>query len=94
MEEDVEDEVPEIKAAHFEESMKFARRSVSDAAFVSTWHLLRLCSSLEVSGRSLGSLRLAVRPLVPVGWTLLLLLLVRLMMMIFITSFKARHSLS
>ena len=30
MEEDVEDEVPEIKAAHFEESMKFARRSVSD----------------------------------------------------------------
>lgn len=31
MEEDVEDEVPEIKAAHFEESMKFARRSVSDA---------------------------------------------------------------
>ncbi|KAF5791348.1 putative vesicle-fusing ATPase [Helianthus annuus] len=27
MEEDVEDEVPEIKAAHFEESMKFARRS-------------------------------------------------------------------
>lgn len=31
MEEDVEDEVAEIKAAHFEESMKFARRSVSDA---------------------------------------------------------------
>lgn len=31
MEEDVEDEVPEIRAAHFEESMKFARRSVSDA---------------------------------------------------------------
>lgn len=31
MDEDVEDEVPEIKAAHFEESMKFARRSVSDA---------------------------------------------------------------
>lgn len=26
------DEVPEIKAAHFEESMKYARRSVSDAA--------------------------------------------------------------
>ncbi|KAJ6888765.1 hypothetical protein NC652_029762 [Populus alba x Populus x berolinensis] len=31
MEEDDVDEVPEIKAAHFEESMKFARRSVSDA---------------------------------------------------------------
>jgi len=31
MEEDVEDEVSEIKAAHFEESMKYARRSVSDA---------------------------------------------------------------
>lgn len=31
MDEDVEDEVSEIKPAHFEESMKFARRSVSDA---------------------------------------------------------------
>ncbi|KAG4392632.1 hypothetical protein GLYMA_04G186000v4 [Glycine max] len=31
MEEDDTDEVPEIKPAHFEESMKFARRSVSDA---------------------------------------------------------------
>lgn len=32
MEEDDDiDEVSEIKAAHFEESMKFARRSVSDA---------------------------------------------------------------
>ncbi|CAL9156553.1 unnamed protein product [Musa hybrid cultivar] len=31
MEEDDADEVAEIKAAHFEESMKFARRSVSDA---------------------------------------------------------------
>lgn len=31
MEEDETDEVAEIKAAHFEESMKFARRSVSDA---------------------------------------------------------------
>ena len=31
MEEDEVDEVAEIKAAHFEESMKFARRSVSDA---------------------------------------------------------------
>lgn len=31
MEEDVDDEVAEIKAAHFEESMKYARRSVSDA---------------------------------------------------------------
>lgn len=32
MDEDAaEDEVSEIKAAHFEESMKFARRSVSDA---------------------------------------------------------------
>ena len=30
MEED-ENEVAEIKAAHFEESMKYARRSVSDA---------------------------------------------------------------
>ncbi|PIA33145.1 hypothetical protein AQUCO_04200122v1 [Aquilegia coerulea] len=30
MEEDDEDEVPEISVAHFEESMKFARRSVSD----------------------------------------------------------------
>ncbi|KAK9126642.1 hypothetical protein Scep_015488 [Stephania cephalantha] len=29
MEEDVDDEVAEIKAAHFEESMKYARRSVS-----------------------------------------------------------------
>ncbi|GLT56825.1 hypothetical protein SLA2020_298410 [Shorea laevis] len=31
MDEGVEDEVAEIKAAHFEESKKFARRSVSDA---------------------------------------------------------------
>ncbi|KAL0418229.1 UNVERIFIED_CONTAM: Cell division cycle protein 48 [Sesamum radiatum] len=31
MDEDVDDEVSEIKPAHFEESMKFARRSVSDA---------------------------------------------------------------
>ena len=32
MEEDIEEEeVAEIKAAHFEESMKYARRSVSDA---------------------------------------------------------------
>jgi len=31
MEEDIEDDVAEIKAAHFEESMKYARRSVSDA---------------------------------------------------------------
>ena len=31
MDEDVEEEVAEIKGAHFEESMKFARRSVSDA---------------------------------------------------------------
>ncbi|CAN6466639.1 unnamed protein product [Victoria cruziana] len=31
MDEDDVDEVPEIKAAHFEESMKYARRSVSDA---------------------------------------------------------------
>ena len=30
MEEDVNDEVSEIKPAHFEESMKYARRSVSD----------------------------------------------------------------
>ncbi|CAN6466632.1 unnamed protein product [Victoria cruziana] len=31
MEEDDVDDVPEIRAAHFEESMKYARRSVSDA---------------------------------------------------------------
>ena len=31
MDEDENDEVAEIRAAHFEESMKFARRSVSDA---------------------------------------------------------------
>lgn len=31
MDEDVEEEIAEIKAAHFEESMKYARRSVSDA---------------------------------------------------------------
>lgn len=31
MDEDVEEEMAEIKAAHFEESMKYARRSVSDA---------------------------------------------------------------
>lgn len=31
MEEDEEEEVAQITAAHFEESMKFARRSVSDA---------------------------------------------------------------
>ncbi|XP_051119608.1 cell division cycle protein 48 homolog [Andrographis paniculata] len=30
MDEDIEDEIPEIKPAHFEESMKYARRSVSD----------------------------------------------------------------
>ena len=31
MEEDEVDEIAEIKAVHFEESMKYARRSVSDA---------------------------------------------------------------
>ncbi|KAF3643171.1 Cell division cycle protein 48 -like protein [Capsicum annuum] len=31
MEEDVDDKVSEIKPAHFEESMKYARRSISDA---------------------------------------------------------------
>lgn len=31
MDEDVDDDVTEIKPAHFEESMKYARRSVSDA---------------------------------------------------------------
>jgi transitional endoplasmic reticulum ATPase len=31
MEEDEVEEIAEIKAAHFEESMKYARRSVSDA---------------------------------------------------------------
>lgn len=31
MEEDDIDEIPVIKPAHFEESMKYARRSVSDA---------------------------------------------------------------
>ncbi|KAJ8499632.1 hypothetical protein OPV22_010184 [Ensete ventricosum] len=31
MDEDEGDEVAEIKAAHFEESMRFARRSVGDA---------------------------------------------------------------
>ncbi|KAF3655931.1 Cell division cycle protein 48 -like protein [Capsicum annuum] len=31
MEEDIDDEVSEIKPSHFEESMKYARRSVSDA---------------------------------------------------------------
>lgn len=31
MDEDLEEEMAEIKAAHFEESMKYARRSVSDA---------------------------------------------------------------
>lgn len=31
MDEDVDEDVAEIKAAHFEESMKYARRSVSDA---------------------------------------------------------------
>lgn len=31
MEEDDADDVSEIRAAHFEESMKYARRSVSDA---------------------------------------------------------------
>lgn len=33
MEEDIVDEVAEIKAAHFEESIKYARRYVSDAQF-------------------------------------------------------------
>ena len=31
MDEDVDEEVAEIKAAHFEESMKYARRSVRNA---------------------------------------------------------------
>lgn len=31
MEEDIAEDVSEIKAAHFEDSMKYARRSVSDA---------------------------------------------------------------
>lgn len=34
MEEDYIDEVPEIKACHFEESMKYARRSVSNSDIV------------------------------------------------------------
>lgn len=31
MDEDADDDISEIKPAHFEESMKYARRSVSDA---------------------------------------------------------------
>lgn len=31
MDEDIEEEVSEIRPSHFEESMKYARRSVSDA---------------------------------------------------------------
>ncbi|GFS45762.1 ATPase, AAA-type, CDC48 protein [Actinidia rufa] len=47
MEEDVDDEVAELTAGHFEESMKYARRSVSDAdirkyqAFAQTLQQLR-----------------------------------------------------
>lgn len=65
MEEDVEDEVAEIKAAHFEESMKFARRSVSDAdirkyqAFAQTLQQSRGIGSefrfSETSGRAAAS---------------------------------------
>nr|GEZ15253.1 cell division cycle protein 48 homolog [Tanacetum cinerariifolium] len=65
MEEDLEDEVPEIKAAHFEESMKFARRSVSDAdirkyqAFAQTLQQSRGIGSEfrfpEASGRAAAS---------------------------------------
>ncbi|KAJ9550234.1 hypothetical protein OSB04_014279 [Centaurea solstitialis] len=61
-EEDVEDEVSEIGAAHFEESMKYARRSVSDAdirkyqAFAQKLQLSRGIGSefkfSEASGRS------------------------------------------
>ncbi|CAI9106512.1 OLC1v1005690C1 [Oldenlandia corymbosa var. corymbosa] len=47
LQDDAEEEVAEIKAAHFEESMKFARRSVSNAdipkyeAFAQTLHQSR-----------------------------------------------------
>ncbi|KAJ0855125.1 putative vesicle-fusing ATPase [Helianthus annuus] len=65
MEEDMDDEVAEIKAAHFEESMKFARRSVSDAdirkyqAFAQTLQQSRGIGSefrfSETSGRAAAS---------------------------------------
>lgn len=54
MDEDI-GEVPEIKAAHFEESMKYARRSVSDAdirkyqAFAQTLQQSRGFGSLELN---------------------------------------------
>ncbi|CAL9018089.1 unnamed protein product [Prunus brigantina] len=51
MEEDVDDEVAEIKAAHFEESMKYARRSVSDADI----HKYQAFSQTLQQSRGLGT---------------------------------------
>ncbi|CAD5170722.1 unnamed protein product [Musa acuminata subsp. malaccensis] len=54
MEQDEADEVPEIKAAHFEESMKFARRSVSVAdirkyqAIAQTLQQTSHCGTMEI----------------------------------------------
>lgn len=65
MDEDIDDDVAEIKAAHFEESMKYARRSVSDAdirkyqAFAQTLQQSRGFGSdfkfPETGGRTVGS---------------------------------------
>jgi transitional endoplasmic reticulum ATPase len=64
MEEDEVDDIAEIKAAHFEESMKFARRSVSDAdirkyqAFAQT---LQQSRGIGSEFRFPGQLALALR---------------------------------
>ncbi|KAK7257680.1 hypothetical protein RIF29_31828 [Crotalaria pallida] len=65
MDEDVEDDVAEIMAGHFEESMKYARRSVSDAdirkyqSFAQTLQQSRGFGSEfrfpETGGRTIGS---------------------------------------
>ncbi|EEF33345.1 conserved hypothetical protein [Ricinus communis] len=47
VEEDNEEIVTEIKAVHFEASMKYARRVSAKLIFASTRHLLEHCSSLE-----------------------------------------------
>ena len=50
------DPVPEITKSHFEEAMKYARRSVSDAISENTRHFHRPCNSLAVSATTSASL--------------------------------------
>ena len=62
MDEDDNNEVTEIKAAHFKESMKFAVGVLVMLIYSNTRHLLRPCSSLGVLEVNLGSLRHILGP--------------------------------